>query len=255
MASCPSAWMSAVTVTGSPATRLMGKRPQSTWGSTASITTRAGSWESRAGVDWSRRVTGFRARLAILITARGAPPPALSLAGGAVAPLPSRSSLGPRALLTARGASPPALSLALGPQSAITNPQSVDAHRPPILDAAQVLLAAIQLEDGHGSRQQFVTAARAQAARRSPGIGRVDERFPPLLGAHHRQRERNRLIAGIQEQQKRVADDPATALVDFVDSVTVEADTETAHIGRTPSLVHHLASRRIEPGDVEHVGS
>ena len=65
----------------------------------------------------------------------------------------------------------------------------------------------------------------------------------------------NRFVAGVQQHQQRVADDPLAALVDFVDRVAVEAHAEAADVRRVPRLVGHLPARRIEPGDVEHVGA
>src|SRR6266487_6268755 len=103
-------------MTGSPLTRLIGKRPQSTCGSTPSTTTRrrkSGPSSRRAAVFV---VTGFfaAARLAIRV---------------------------------------------VNQQSAM----SVDPHRSPVVDAAEILLAAVQLQHGHRARQQFVAAACTQA--------------------------------------------------------------------------------------------
>ena len=69
------------------------------------------------------------------------------------------------------------------------------------------------------------------------------------------QRERDRLVVGVEQQQQRVADDRFAALVHVADQVAGQAHAQALDEAGVPGVVGHLLAGRVEPGNVLDVGA
>src|SRR5262249_32321294 len=105
----------------------------------------------------------------------GSHPHALSLGGGASRRFLPSASLGPRALIRNLNQQAPITQIS-NQQSTISN-RSIHPHGSPIVDVAQLVLGAIELEHRHRAGKQLIAPAGAKASWRRPGVGGVEERF------------------------------------------------------------------------------
>lgn len=82
--------------------------------------------------------------------------------------------------------------------------------------------------------------------------GRVEDEVPALLAPRLRQREPDGLVVGVEQHQRRVADDALALAVELLEQVAGQPHAEAVH-ETGPVAVAHRAPRRHQPGHVRHV--
>src|SRR5262245_14767203 len=107
----------------------------------------------------------------------------------------------------------------------------------------------------HGSPFEIVRLLGGKPFRLDARPCGVDQSLPALAFDPRRDRERNRFVKGVHENQNRVAADLSAALVDIADQIPWHAQTEALVEAGVPLLLVHRLSCRVEPSDITDVGA
>src|SRR5439155_891295 len=70
----------------------------------------------------------------------------------------------------------------------------------------------------------------------------IEDEQPAMLVLGDRERERNRIVMGVEQDEQSFADDRLPAIIGVADQIAGESHPEAANKARVPSLVGHLLS-------------